>query len=158
MKTPTFPTDQARRRAAGFTLVELLAVLAILSLAAGATIYASGRSIETARFRAFLLDTSAALTEGRTTAIRSTNEVVFQIDTENRKLGYFGGGPVIDVPSNVELKADLAADETRQDGTYGIRFYPTGSSSGGTLAFSYRGQVYEIRVNWLTGNVSTHKT
>ena len=32
-----------------------------------------------------------------------------------------------------------------------VRFFPSGGSTGGTLSFTFRGQSYGLRINWLTG-------
>jgi hypothetical protein len=32
-----------------------------------------------------------------------------------------------------------------------IRFFPSGSSTGGELSFGFRGRNYGLRINWLTG-------
>ena len=158
MRTPISGISRWFRTAeAGFTLIELLAVLAILAIAITAFTYGGTASLETARFRAFMVKTSAALDEGRATAMRSMKEKVFHIDLKNRRLGYAGGGENLDLPRGVELTATVAERESYKDGTLGIRFYPAGNSSGGTLRFIFRNQAYEIRVNWLTGNVVTSR-
>jgi general secretion pathway protein H len=154
----TSPVEHWRSQSqAGFTLLELIVVLAILALTSGAIMYSSSSSLGTARFRSLLVNTSAMLAEGRTDAIKNMRERVFRVDVRNRRLGYLDRKEAIVLPPGVELRAVLAASETWKDGTNGIRFYPSGGSSGGTLTFSYQGSDYEIRVNWLTGNVSTHR-
>lgn len=155
---PTFRAERKTARAqAGFTLLELIAVLAILSLAAAAVMQSSGRGFGTTQYRAFLVRTTALLAEGRADAMSGMTESVFMVDVRNRRMGYSGRGPAIELPKEVELRAILAKGETRAGGAGGIRFYPTGGSSGGTLRFGYRGMNYEIRVNWLTGHASTHR-
>lgn len=158
MRMATSPTDRLRHsRQAGFTLIELLAVMTILAIAITAFSYSSGKGLGTARFRAMLVETSAAIAEERSAAIRRAEERVFVIDVRNRRLGNPGSGKPILMPEGVMLTASIAQSEQNSDGTAGIRFYPAGTSSGGTLAFTYRAQVYEIRVNWLTGSVTMHR-
>jgi general secretion pathway protein H len=72
-------------------------------------------------------------------------------------MGYPEGGKTLELPEGVALTATVVEAERYNDGSVGIRFYPDGTSSGGTLAFSFRDRTYEIRVNWLTGNVSLHR-
>ena len=144
-------------REAGFTLIELLAVLAILAIAITAFTYAGTGSLETARFRAFLVKTSAMIVEGRAEAIRGMRDKLFVIDLKNRKLGFAGEDERLELPAGVDLTAITAEQESGKDGMLGIRFYPAGHTSGGTLQFTFRNQAYEIRVNWLTGNVVTRR-
>jgi general secretion pathway protein H len=151
MKMPIFGTDLAHNKgAAGFTLVELLAVLTILAVAVTAFSFNSGRNLDTAKFRALMIKTTAEISADRSAAISSMAEKVFRIDLKRRRLGD------VELPPGVDLTATVAESERYENGTVGIRFYPAGTSSGGTLAFTFHNKVYEIRVNWLTGNVSLH--
>jgi general secretion pathway protein H len=134
-------------------MVELLAVLAIMALAVSVVGFAGSRSMETARFRAFLIETVSLMSAGRAQAMRGMTETVFVIDTDNRRLGY-KNGETIEVPEGIAFTAVAARDEARSEDAIGIRFYPSGESSGGGLKFVFRERTYEIRVNWLTGDVS----
>jgi len=155
MRTPISRVDDGRAAGpAGFTLIELLAVLAILAIVVLGFSFGSSRSLDTARFRALMVRTSAAISDSRADAMRRMEETVFYVDLKNRRMGYPDGGALLPIPEGVEVTATVAESEQYKDGSVGIRFYPQGTSSGGTLAFSFRKQVYEIRVNWLTGNVS----
>lgn len=148
----------SHRREAGFTLIELLAVMTILAFAITAFTYAGTSSLETSKFRAFMVKASAVIREGRAEAMRSMEEQVVYVDVRGRRIGRAEKGQLLDLPRGVDLTAEVAEQETYADGTVGIRFYPAGNSSGGTLSFTFHGQVYEIRVNWLTGNVTTVRT
>jgi general secretion pathway protein H len=155
MRTPTFRAERQPAGEAGFTLIELLAVIAVLALAAGAFIYAGSRSMETSRFRAFMVNAAALLREARTDAIAGHTETVVLIDPGKRRITRADTGETASLPAGAELAAEVAEEEAKADGSAGVRFYPGGNSSGAALTLSYRGRSYEIRVNWLTGNVAT---
>lgn len=154
MKMPTPATERGRE--AGFTLLELLAVLTILAISAGAFVFNGGKAGESAKFRAVLMETAAAIKAARNDAMRRRAPVVFTVDAGRRRIGYAGGKGMIAVPQGVELAAVLADSVADSSGAGGIAFYPEGTSSGGVLVFSMAGRAHEIRVNWLTGNVSQH--
>lgn len=154
MRIPTSGTEARRSAAAGFTLVELLAVLAILAIAVVAISYGGSRSVDAAQFRALMVKTAASIREARAQAIRTAGENVFVIDLGRRRMGDPDGGEGLAIPADVDVTAEVAASEQYRDGSLGIRFYGNGGSTGGTLHFVWRGQNYQILVNWLTGNVS----
>jgi general secretion pathway protein H len=155
VRTPTSGTrPELAGAAAGFTLIELLAVLSILAIAITAFSYNITPSADTAKFRALIIRTAGLIGQGRTDAMREMTDKVFYIDFKNRRIGYPGSGNSIDIPPGIDLTVTAAESEKYPDGTLGIRFYPSGGSTGGVLNFAFRGSNYVISVNWLTGNVS----
>ncbi len=157
MRMPTSITE--RQRAAdenGFTLLELLAVMVILAMAAAAFSWGGQRTSETAKFRAFITQTSAMLRDGRARAMRSRTEAVVRFDAGGRRVDG-PGGESLGMPQGVEFSALVAGNEATTSAA-DIRFYPAGNSSGGALTFSFGNQSYVIRVNWLTGNVSSQRS
>jgi general secretion pathway protein H len=154
---PTSTTDRRCQTGEdGFTLFELLAVMVILAMAAAAFSYGGQRTAETAKFRAFITQTSAMLREGRAQAMRSMSETAVRFDTGKRVV-VGSDGSSLGLPPGVELSALIAGDEAAK-AVAAIRFYPAGNSSGGELKFNLRNQAYVIRVNWLTGNVSSERS
>lgn len=157
MRMPTSITERhSPRDEDGFTLFELLAVMVILAMAAAAFSWGGQRTSETAKFRAFITQTSAMLRDGRARAMRNRAETVVRFDAGHRQVEG-PDGKNLGMPPGVELSALVAGDEAAKS-TADIRFYPAGNSSGGALTFSFRNQAYVIRVNWLTGNVSSQRS
>lgn len=143
---------------AGFTLLELLVVLVILGLAAGAVFQAGRTSSETAKVRSFLIQAEAMMRQARTTAIETMADQDVVIDTKGRQLVDATRGMVLDVPPGVSLDGKLARVPEAGKNGFVVRFYPSGGSSGGSLPFRFRNQIYELRINWLTGNADVRRS
>ena len=78
---------------AGFTLVEMLAVLVILTLAAAAVVQAGRGSMETANVRAFLIEAEAMMREARTAAVETMTVQDVVLDTKARQLAFPSANP-----------------------------------------------------------------
>ena len=147
------PTSRTEGEA-GFTLVELLAVLVILALAAGAVMQVGRGSVESARVRSFLVEAEAMMRAARNAAIETGAETDVIIDTRERRLAFPAGERSIAVPEGVSLEGEVA----RLGGPGTVRFFANGGSTGANLSFSFRGQTFELRVNWLTGHADVHRS
>lgn len=150
---PTSPTD----RQAGFTLLELLAVLAVLGLAAAAVLQLSQGSAEAAKVRSFLIHAEAMMRQARTAAIETMAEQDVVIDTNVRRIIHEARGTALDVPEGVSLDGQLARTPDGDERRFVIRFFPTGGSTGAKLPFRFRDEIYELRVNWLTGHADVRR-
>lgn len=144
---PTFRTEAE----AGFTLLELLAVLVILTLAAASVLQLGQGSAETAKVRSFLIQAEALMRHARTAAMETMEDQDVIIDAEARRLVHAARGTALDVPLGISLDGKLARVPEAGDGAYVIRFFPSGGSTGASLPFRFRDQLYVLRVNWLTG-------
>lgn len=156
MRTATSPAGKrpegSYAGAAGFTLLELLLVIGIVAL-----IYAvlpsgffGGSSVE---LRATAREVADDLRRARGQAISSNRDVTFLLDIEARRFGIAGARTASDLPEGIEAKITTAA-ETLTSATQGsIRFFPDGSSSGGSVTLSGDGRSYQVSVRWLTGEV-----
>jgi general secretion pathway protein H len=136
---------------AGFTLIEIVAVMSIIALVAALVIAATpgtGRS----RLKAVALETASMLRRQRVSAILSGRTRLVWLDGERRGLVAEGGDRVA-IPNDVAL--DMLGVDALWVGRRAVaRFDPDGSSSGAVLKYSREGAGYEIRVNWYTGAVA----
>lgn len=140
---------------AGFTLFEVLAVLVVIALSAGAisTLYrspSSGAQLKTASLLA-----ASRLRDIRSGAMISGADRVAVVDVQRRAIEFGNGIPPLVFSQAIDLDVVAADSERRSTSSTGIRFFPNGSSTGGTINLKSKGNAYEIRVNWLTGRVST---
>ena len=149
-RLPTFRTWSNDRKA-GFTLIEVVAVMLIIALLASLAITmmpGTGR----AKLKAVTMETAALLRRERLSAILTGRERQVAIDGERRILIGDGGGTVA-IPTDVAIDL-LSASAAQRDRAMVVRFHPDGASSGAVLRLSREKAEYEIRVNWYTGGVS----
>jgi general secretion pathway protein H len=138
-------------RKAGFTLIEVVAVMLIIALLASLAITmmpGTGR----AKLKAVTMEAAALLRRERLGAILTGRERQVAIDGERRVLIGDGGGTV-PIPADVAIDL-LSASQAQTNRAVVVRFLPDGASSGAVLRLSREKAEYEIRVNWYTGGVS----
>ena len=82
------------RRAAGFTLIEVICVLAIIALLASLVLPAIPRATSRARLEAYALEVASLLTADRTAAIRRRAEITTALDASARVIRSGAGAGV----------------------------------------------------------------
>jgi general secretion pathway protein H len=145
--TPCTPID----RCAGFTLVEVIAVMLIIALVASLAVTittGTGRG----RLKALALETAALLRRERQGAVMTGRERQVSVDGQQRVL-VGDGGDVVAIPRDVMLDI-LGIDAVWSGRQAVVRFLPDGASTGAVLKLSRDKAEYEIRVNWYTGGVA----
>ena len=141
------------RSQAGFTLIEVVCVLAIVAMLAAIVLPALPRATSRARLQSYAVETAAMLRADRNAAIRGHTEIATRVDPTTRSIRSGATGRVIRLPDDVAFDATLAARcNQRPDGAT-IRFFASGMSCGGVIALTRPGAGYQVRVNWLTGGV-----
>jgi len=140
-------------REAGFTLIEVVCVLAIIALMAALVLPAFPRATSQARLAGYAVDVAALLKGDRNAAIRSHAMVSTSLDADRRIVRSGYRAAAIELPADVAFNALLAQHCADRNVGSTIDFFPSGASCGGVIAISRRGFGYQIRVNWLTGGV-----
>jgi general secretion pathway protein H len=139
------------KRAAGFTLIEVVCVLAIIALLASLVLPAIPRGTSRARLEAYAVEVAATLTADRNSAIRRHTPIATSLDAVARTIRSGASADRIQLPRDVALDALLAKTCNGKTAGATIVFFPGGMSCGGTIDLR-RGDVgFQIRVNWLTG-------
>ena len=135
------------RRAAGFTLIELIVVLAIVGLALAVLLPELGTGSETVELRAAATEIRAILRTARSGAIADNRDRLFAIDQTGR-------GYQLDGTFHAFRSGGFTARSLRVEPSARIEFFATGGSSGGR--FTIRGPRREqvIEVDSLTGQVA----
>ena len=147
----TWRTDRGYPAAAqsGFTLIEMIVVLVVLSLTLGLA-FGRGPILSPA------LNTGTAARQvaqtlrlARSRAIALDRPVRVSLDSVARAIRIDGTSPQA-LPRAIALSASSFTDEP----IVAIRFAPDGSSSGARIVLGERGFVRRVVVDWLTGRVS----
>jgi general secretion pathway protein H len=143
----------ARSAEAGFTLLEIVCVIAIIAAMAAIILPALPRGTSRARLEAYAIDTATLLKADRDAAIWRRSPVATQVDALSRTVRSGATGRVLQMPQDVHFEALLAARCNQRTAGAAIDFFGSGMSCGGTIALTRLGVGYEVRVNWLTGGV-----
>ena len=137
----------------GFTLFELLVVLAVLSLVLAVGLPRLVSALPGTETRRSASDLAATLKDARFLAIRRNVETAVVLDLAGRRYAVAGTRETHNLPSGLEV-AMVVAGAGQADGRAGrISFYPDGSSSGGRISLSQGTHRYHVDVAWLTGRV-----
>ena len=142
--------ERMAERTAGFTLLETLCVLAIISMiAALLTPIFSNRG--DSGLRSLSIATAAVLKLDRNAAAASGKVVSTYVDAADRTIRSGASGRSLSIPSDVKIETTLAKRCSGVRGDNSIRFFPNGLSCGGVITFKRSSSTYEVRVNWYTG-------
>lgn len=144
----------------GFTLVEMMVALVIASLMVGIGAPAAYKYYETAKYREAIRTVQSAANAARLKAVSSGHSWDLLIDAD--EAGVLAAHGSDDVDSNgfirlgdgIQLSALTAKEYARADYA-AIRFFPSGSSSGGNIRVAMEGRATAvINVDWLLGRVT----
>ena len=139
-------------QARGFTLLEMLAVILLIGIAAAAVSVSVTQGLASARINAASSELAAALRAARAQAIVKGAQQNFDVDTRSETYLNLKRQPVA-LPKGLKLSMTSAKDDQPNDHTGRIRFFPDGSSTGGRITLASGKREWHIDVSWLTGEV-----
>lgn len=140
------------RRARGFTLIEILAVVALIALAVTLVAVSVGDGLTGAKVRAASRDLAAALRYTRGQAIVKREQKTLSVDVEGRRYRA-ADRSWVELPKDMDIKLFTARSELEEEGVGRIRFFPDGASTGGHIDVIRGEAVWRVDVNWLTGEI-----
>lgn len=136
----------------GFTLIEMIAVLMLVALVAGAVAFSLGSNLKGVKTKAAVRDLTAAMRFTRGLAIVQHQQRALEIDVDARTY-QAPGRPLVELPEGLDMKLLTAASEQTGDSKGLIRFFPDGSSSGGRVTLKRGDHEWRVEIAWLTGEV-----
>jgi general secretion pathway protein H len=139
--------------AAGFTLLEMIVVLAIIGLATLFIGFGRTPLSPATETRAAALAISGALRSARSEALMTDQSVWFVLDTA--ALSYrWGQRPAEQLPRDIRLGMLTSRDQQIAESVGRIRFDPDGGSSGGRITITGGNLIWQVGVDWISGRVS----
>ena len=140
-------------RHSGFTLLELLVVLALLAMSYALIppMFSVGGS--TAELKAGARQVAAGLRKARSQAVVSRDESTLTLNVESRSFLLSGDAKPRMLPRQAQIGVYTAQGEVVDANTAAIRFYPDGSSTGGRVTLAMDERKFHVDVDWLTGQV-----
>jgi general secretion pathway protein H len=153
---PTLQCKKMNNRAGsedGFTMLEMVCVLAIIGLLAAVLLPSIPRQTSRSRLEAYAIEAATVLKADRNAAIRGRLEVVTLVDAGSRSVRSGASGETVRFPEDVKFEALLPENCNHRPVFASISFFASGMSCGGVIALTHLDVGYEIRVNWLTGRI-----
>ncbi len=142
-----------RRQAAGFTLIEMLVVVAVMGFALSLVITRGPVRSQSFEMKAAVSEVAQGLRLARSRAIATNTPVQFAVDVPLRTFRIDRGPPTV-LPSSMSIAMTAVSDETLGARLAAIRFNGDGSATGGRIELTDGQRRSQIGVDWLTGRVS----
>jgi general secretion pathway protein H len=140
----------------GFSLVELMVVMLIVSMLFALVGVSISRSIRGAEVRNASRDIVAGIRHTRGQAIVQRQQQTFVVDAD-AKTWTAAEREAVPLPEGLDITINTARSEMTGENAGGIRFYPDGASTGGSVELIAGERVWTINVSWLTGEVSIER-
>jgi general secretion pathway protein H len=143
------------RPSAGFSLLEMILVLAIAGMIAAVVIPSLPGALESARLRGSAGEVRATFILARTLAVSEARNRSVAFDLPRGEFGVEGDARKGILPEGIRMTAVRLGDAAEERGIVRIRFYPDGSADEAVVALSSSGGGgLRVSVDPLTGMVS----
>lgn len=142
------------RRAHGFSLLELILVVALIGVVLTMVPRFSSNGVSGAELRANVRAVAAGLRLTRDAAIRTRQEASLTLDLDTRTFVVPNDSREHHFHEKIDIKLFTAQADLVSEKRGAIRFYPDGSSNGGRVTVGAGGRDFAVDVDWLTGRVT----
>lgn len=143
-----------RSREAGFSLLEIMAVMALIALASALVMPQLRNSRQSLRLRTVAVEIASNLKMARAEAMKTNIDSVFILDTSKRSYAAAGTVAPKQIPRDIVVSFESQAAESDGPSRAGFRFRPDGTASGGSIKLQAGASVLAISIDWLSGAVT----
>ncbi|MGA8191749.1 MAG: GspH/FimT family pseudopilin [Acetobacteraceae bacterium] len=148
-----FRSCRPLRREAGFTLIEMLVVVAIMGFALTMIVTRGPVRSQALEMKAAVSEVAQGLRLARSRAIATNTPVQFAVDVPLRSFRIDRGTPTV-LPRSLSIAMTAVSEETLGARLAAIRFNGDGSATGGRIELTDGQRRSQVGVDWLTGRVS----
>jgi general secretion pathway protein H len=134
-------------------LLEMVCVLAIIALIAAIALPRLAISTSQSRLEAYAFELATLLKADRNAALARGGSISAFVDARDRLVRSGSGADIVRVPDDVVFDALLPQRCNGRPALSTISFLANGMSCGGAIKLTHGGYGFEVRVNWLTGDV-----
>ena len=143
----------ARRNESGFTLLEVVCVLAIVAMLVAILLPRVPVATSQARLEAYAVEVAALLKADRNAALLRRGVVAASIDAPARQVSSGSSQWTVRIPDDVLMDSLLPEFCNGRPALSSVTFFGTGMSCGGAIRLTRFGSGFDVRVNWLTGDI-----
>jgi general secretion pathway protein H len=140
--------------ASGFTLIEMLVVLALIGLLVAVVIPIFGNGVSTTELKSDARAVAAGLRQARGQAIAQRGEAFLVLDLGAHTFSVPPDPRVHKLAQQLELKLFTAQSDLVNDNVGAIRFFADGGSNGGRITLAAGERKFDVDIDWLTGRVA----
>ena len=137
----------------GFSLIELLVVLAVMGLALVLIVGYRTPWSRTLGLEGTAAELASGLRLARSQAIAGNRPIVFAVDLAGHRYR-IDGDPPRSLPPGLAIGLLTVNGQKRSAAIGDIRFNPDGSSTGGRITLADGARQFAVGVDWLTGRVT----
>jgi general secretion pathway protein H len=140
-------------RQAGFTLLEMLVVVAIMGFAFSLILTRGPMRSQSMEMQAAVNEVAQGLRLARSKAIATNTTARLTVDLAQRSFRIDNGASTV-LPPSLSVAMTAVTEETVGQRLAAIRFNGDGSASGGHIDLAGGGRRAQVGVDWLTGRIS----
>jgi general secretion pathway protein H len=137
----------------GFTLLELMLVLFIVILGFSVIGLNISSGNDATKHQSVARDLVSALRYAKGQALIAHKETTIELNLNKNTYTVSGRDKVFTIPDTIDLTVVTAQEELAGKGMANIRFFPDGSSTGGRIKLERNSVIWQIDINWLTGQI-----